>query len=64
MPEILLKIRYFERGLSKALKKVNFVFFFSNPVPFNVQSYQKQKESGTSDNLYSDYETSSEKFLY
>ena len=48
MQEILLKIRYFERGLSKSLKKVNFIFL-SNPVPFNGQSYLKQKGSGTSD---------------
>ena len=26
-------------------------FFFLNPVPFNGQSHQKQKESGTSDQL-------------
>ena len=42
MQEILLKVRYFERGLSKSLKKGNFIFF-SNPVPFNRQNYQKQK---------------------
>ena len=48
MQEILLKIRYFERGLSKSLKKVKFIFSFE-PVPFNGQSYQKQKGSGTSD---------------
>ena len=46
MQEILVKIRYFERGLSKAFQKVNFL---SNPVPFNGQNYQKQKGSGTSD---------------
>ena len=45
MQQILLKIRYFERGLSKTFKKVNFIFF-SNPIPFNGQCYQKQKESG------------------
>ena len=28
MQEILLKIRYFKRGLLKSLKKVNFIFFF------------------------------------
>ena len=28
MQEIILKIRYFERGLSKSLKKVNFIFSF------------------------------------
>ena len=32
----------------KALKKLT-LFFLSNPVPFNGQSYQKQKGSGTSD---------------
>ena len=31
----------------KALKKLT-LFFLSNPVPFNGQSYQKQKRSGTS----------------
>ena len=33
MQEILLKIRYFERGLSKTFKKVNFNFSFE-PSPF------------------------------
>ena len=46
MQEILLKIRYFERGSSKSLKKT--LFFLLNPVPFNGQSYQKQKGPGTS----------------
>ena len=55
------KIRHFERGLSKSLKKLN-LYFLSNPVPFNGQSYQKQKGSGASHQ--SDHETSSEKFLY
>ena len=32
----------------KALKKST-LFFLSNPVPFNGQSYQKQKGPGTSD---------------
>ena len=49
MQEILLKIRYFYRGLSKSLKKVN--FFLSDPVPFNGQNYQKQKGPGISDQL-------------
>ena len=48
MQENLLKIRHFEKGLSKSLKKLT-LFFLSNPVPFNGQSYQKQKGSGTSD---------------
>ena len=34
------KNKIFERGLSKALKKL-ILFFLSNPVPFNGQSYQK-----------------------
>ena len=34
----------------KAFKKLT-LFFLSNPVPFNGQSYQKQKGSGTSDQL-------------
>ena len=48
MQEILLKIRHFERGLSKSLKNVNFIFL-SNPVPFNGQNYQKHKGPGTND---------------
>ena len=45
MQEILLKIKYFERELSKNLK----IFFLPNLVPFNGQSYQKQKGPETSD---------------
>ena len=48
MLEILLKIRYFERGLSKSLKKVNFIFSFE-PSPFLWENYQKQKGPGISD---------------
>ena len=51
MQEVLLKIRYFERGLSKTVKKKLTLFFLSNPVLFNGRSYQKQKGSGTSDQL-------------
>ena len=36
----------------KALKKL-ILFFLLNPVPFNGQSHQKQKGSGTSDQLLS-----------
>ena len=49
MQEIVLKVRYFEKGLSKSLKKKVTLFFLSNPVPFNRQNYQKQKGPGTSD---------------
>ena len=50
MQEIPLKMRYFERGLSKSLKKVN-LFFLMNPVPSNGQNYQTEKGPGTSDQL-------------
>ena len=50
MEEIIFKIRYFVRGLSKSLKKVNFIFPFKH-LPFNGQNYQKQKGSGTCDRL-------------
>ena len=33
MQEIILKVRYFEKGLSKSLKKGNFIFPFE-PSPF------------------------------
>ena len=42
MQEILLKIRYFERSLTKSLKEVNFIFSFE-PVPSNGQDYKKNK---------------------
>ena len=48
MQEILLKIVYFERGLSNSLKKLT-LFFLSKPVPFNGQDYEKHKGPGTSD---------------
>ena len=50
MQDILLKIGYFESGISKSLKKVNFIFL-SNLVSFNGQDYKKQKGNGTSDKL-------------
>ena len=48
MQELLLRISFFERELSKAFKKVT-LFFLLNLVPFNGQSYKKQKGLGTSD---------------
>ena len=35
----------------KALKNLT-LFFLLNPIPFNGQSYQKQKGPGTSDQLF------------
>ena len=42
MQEILLKIRYFEKGLSNILKKVNFIFPFK-PSPFYWMKLSKTK---------------------
>ena len=46
MQEILLKIRYFGRELSKSLNKVSF-----RSSPFKGQNYQKQKGPETNDQL-------------
>ena len=43
MQEILLKIKYFERGLSKSLKKVNFIFSLK-PSPFNDQVIKNKRD--------------------
>ena len=42
MQEILLKVRYFERGLSKSIKKDNFIFSFE-PSPFQWARLSKTK---------------------
>ena len=63
MQEILLKIRYFERGLLKPFKKVNFIFSFE-PSSFNGQTYQKQKGPELKTSRSSGYETSSQKNFY
>ena len=42
-----LKVRYLNEDYQKALKKAT-SFFLSKAVPFNRQSYQKQKGPGTS----------------
>ena len=51
MQGILLKVRYFERGLSKSLKKIT-LFFLLNPVLFNGQNCKNQKEDGTGDQSF------------
>ena len=64
MQEILLKIRYFEIALSKALKEVNFVFS-SEPSPFLIHKNIKNKRGLELVTSYSSgYETSSKEFLY
>ena len=47
MQEILLKIVIWKEDYQKTFKKLT-LFFLLKPVPFNGQSYQKQKGSGTS----------------
>ena len=42
MQEILLKIRYFERRLSKGLKKIKFIFS-SEPSPISWKKLLKTK---------------------
>ena len=48
---------FLKEDYQKALKKLT-LYFLSKLVPFNEQSYQKQKGH------FSGYKTSSEKFLY
>ena len=62
MQEILLKVRYFERGLSKILKKVNFFSFQTQPLLIdNIIKNKSGLELVTSRS--SGYEISLEKFL-
>ena len=50
MHEIILKVRYFERGLSKSLKQGNFIFSFErSPFQYTKLSKTKGKGPGTSD---------------
>ena len=44
MQEIRLKVRYFERGLRKSLKKGNFIFSFE-PDAFQWTKLSKAKEA-------------------
>ena len=61
MYESILKIRRFERGLSKSLKKLTLVFLL-NPVSFTGQDYQKKEPELVTSR--SSCKKSSEKFLY
>ena len=64
MLEILLKIRYFERGLTKTFKKVNFIFFF--PTQFLLMDKIIENKRGLElvTSPSSGYKTSLKKFLY
>ena len=61
MQEILLKVRYFERGLSKTFKKVNYFFFPAQSLLMDkVIKNKRGPELVTSPS--SGYKTSSRKF--
>ena len=63
MQEILFKIRYFERELSKSLKKVNLIFF-SNLVPPMGKIIKNKSGLELVTSRSSGYKTSSKIFLY
>ena len=48
MQEIPLKVRYFERELSKGLKKLALLFLL-NAAPYSGQDYETQRGLGTSE---------------
>ena len=62
MQEIILKLKQFERGLSKSLKKV--IHFFSQTQSFSVDKISKNKRGLELAVSHSGFETSSDKFLY
>ena len=43
------KGHFYRKIMQKMCSKSTTLYFLSNPVPFNRQNYQKQKDSGTSD---------------
>ena len=51
MQEILVKIRYFERSLSKTFKKVDFIFSFQAS-PFNGKSDQCDQNGTSNQSLF------------
>ena len=64
MHNIVLKVRYFEKGLSKGLKKGNFIFFFGTQSLLIVKIMKNKRGLELVTSCYSGYETKSEKFLY
>ena len=56
-------MRYFEKGLLKSLKKVNFVFSFE-PSPFQWTKLLNKRGQELVTSRFSGYETISEKFPY
>ena len=64
MQKIILKIRYFDRGLSKSFIKLT-LFFHSNPHSLLMDKIMKNKKSLEPVTSHSStYKASSEKFLY
>ena len=64
MQEILLKIRYLERGLSKRLSKLT-LFFLSNPVPLTDKVIKNKRGLELGNSCSSDCKISSKKlFIY
>ena len=64
MQEIVLKVKYFERGLSKSLKKGNFIFSFRTQSLSIEKIIQNKRGLELATSHYSGYKTNSEKFLY
>ena len=63
MQEVFIKVTYLEK-LSNSLKKKLTLFFLSNSVLSNKQSYQKLRVLELVTNRSSDYTTKAEKFIY
>ena len=64
MQEILSKVRYFERGLSKSLKKGNFIFSFELKSLLMGKIIKNIRGLELETNRSSGYEITSEKILY
>ena len=63
MQEVLLKLKYFGRRLSKSFKKVNFIFLKSNSYLMNKVIKSKTGLELVI-NRISGHKTSSQKFIY
>ena len=63
MQEIIFITRHFKEDHQKSFKKLT-LFFLSKPVPFNGQSYQKQKGPGASDQSLLRLQNELKKVLY
>ena len=64
MLEIILKIRHFERGLPKSVKKSQLFFFFQTQFLLVDKVIKNKRGLETSSKKISGNKTSSEKFYY